>query len=369
MRLTLTLQLILVLTVVHIIPCMAIDDIAVQGIFVPATDRHIEYIGRTCTDPNGHVFFSYPGTQAIVSFSGTSLKMAVKPRSGHFMVQVDDEQPRKVSCMAEPDSIVSLAESLAHGNHTARIMYVVEGYELHPAFRGFIIDAGSTLTDNRPQPARKIEFIGDSMTCGYGNEDEDPKSAFSYDTENHYLTYAAITARHLNAQHVVVARSGIGIYRNWGQPLEGSPDAMPALYDRTLFYDSTYVWDYSRYTPQVVCINLGTNDTSQNRYDTSLMETAYKTFVRHIRTKYPEARIVLLSGSMLSGKPLADVKAAMDRAVAALHADGDDEVYRFDMSPQDGSLGYGANYHPSLRQHDRMAAELTAFLRTIMLWQ
>ena len=103
MRLTLTLQLILVLTVAHIIPCMASDDIAVQGIFVPATDRHIEYIGRTCTDPNGHVLFSYPGTQAIVSFSGTSLKMAVKPRSGHFMVQVDDEQPRKVSCMAEPD--------------------------------------------------------------------------------------------------------------------------------------------------------------------------------------------------------------------------------------------------------------------------
>lgn len=368
MRLTFTLRLILMLTVAHIIPCMADDDVAVQGIVVPATDRHIEYTGRTCTDHNGRVLFSYPGVQALVSFSGTSLKMSVKPRSGYFMVQVDDALPRKVSCMAEQDSIVSLADSLSSGNHTAKVMYVVEGYELHPAIRGFIIDAGCTLTDNHPQPARRIEFIGDSMTCGYGNEDEDPTSAFSYDTENHYLTYAAITARRLNAQHTVVARSGIGIYRNWGQSLEGSPDAMPALYDRTLFYDSIPLWDYSRYTPQVICINLGTNDTSQDRYDTSRMETAYKTFVRHIRTKYPEAKIVLLSGSMLSGKPLADVKAAMDRAVAALRADGEKEVYRFDMSPQDGSLGYGANYHPSLRQHDRMATELTAFLRTLMQW-
>ncbi len=357
------------LTVARIIPCLANDSIAAQGLFVPATDRHIEYIGRTCTDPNGHVLFSYPGTQAVVSFSGTSLKMVVKPHSGYFMAQIDDEAPHKVPCMAETDSIISLAQSLHCGNHTARIMYVVEGYDLHPAFRGFIIDAGSTLTDTPQQPARHIEFIGDSMTCGYGNEDDNPKNSFSYDTENHYRTYAAITARRLNAQHVVVARSGIGIYRNWGQPLEGSPDAMPAIYDRTLFYDSTYVWDYSRYTPQVVCTNLGTNDTSQQRYDTTRMSAAYKNFVRHIRAKYPEAKIVLLSGSMLSGKSLADVRTAMDKAVAALRSEGDGEVYRFDMSPQDGSLGYGANYHPSLRQHDRMATELTAFLRTLMQWQ
>ena len=369
MRLTFTLRLLLMLTLMHLIPCLANNRVAAQGLFVPATDRHICYIGRTCIDPNGHVLFSYPGTQAVVSFSGTSLKMVVKPHSGYFMAQIDDAAPQKVSCMAETDSIISLAESLSCGNHIARIMYAVEGYDLHPAFHGFIVDAGSTLTDSPQQPARRIEFIGDSMTCGYGNEDDDPKHPFSYDTENHYHTYAAITARRLNAQHVVVARSGIGIYRNWGQPLEGSPDAMPAIYDRTLFYDSTYVWDYTRYTPQVVCINLGTNDTSQQRYDTTRMSAAYKTFVEHVRAKYHEAKIVLLSGSMLSGKSLADVRAAMDKAVAALRSEGDNEVYRFDMSPQDGSLGYGANYHPSLRQHERMATELTAFLRTLMQWQ
>ena len=44
------------------------------------------------------------------------------------------------------------------------------------------------------------------------------------------------------------------------------------------------------------------------------------------------------------------------------------EIYRFDMSPQTGSLGIGASYHPSMRQHQKMASELTAFLKKLMKW-
>jgi hypothetical protein len=50
------------------------------------------------------------------------------------------------------------------------------------------------------------------------------------------------------------------------------------------------------------------------------------------------------------------------------HKAGDEEVYRFDFSPSTGSLKYGADYHPSVWQHELMAAELTAFLRTLMQW-
>ena len=77
---------------------------------------------------------------------------------------------------------------------------------------------------------------------------------------------------------------------------------------------------------------------------------------------------MLLSGSMLSGKPLADVKRAMDKVVAERKEAGDTEVYRFDMSPQTGSLGYGANWHPSMRQQQKMANELTAYLKELMNW-
>ena len=44
-------------------------------------------------------------------------------------------------------------------------------------------------------------------------------------------------------------------------------------------------------------------------------------------------------------------------------------VYRFDMSPQTGALGYGADYHPSRRQANKMAKELSAYLTKITGWK
>ena len=40
----------------------------------------------------------------------------------------------------------------------------------------------------------------------------------------------------------------------------------------------------------------------------------------------------------------------------------------FDFTYQNGSLGYGNDYHPSIWQHEKMAAELTAYLRSLMKW-
>ena len=135
-----------------------------------------------------------------------------------------------------------------------------------------------------------------------------------------------------------------------------------------MFTDPTELWDHSLYTPDVVCVNLGTNDTGGGQYDFGLLTDGYRKFVSHLRDIYPKAKIVLLSGSMLSGKPLDDVKRAMDAVVSERKQAGDSEVYRFDMSPQTGSLGYGANWHPSMRQQQKMANELTAYLKDLMNW-
>ena len=47
---------------------------------------------------------------------------------------------------------------------------------------------------------------------------------------------------------------------------------------------------------------------------------------------------------------------------------GDTNVYRFDMTSQSGDLGYGAAWHPSKWQHEKMAGELIAYLRGLMKW-
>ena len=340
----------------------------VWGTFVKPSDPAIQYVGRiNFTNPERPLFV-YPGIQITANFSGTSLRMMAKPESGYFMAQVDDGMPFKVAFRGKQDSIVTLATALPKGEHRICLNYCIEGYELRPEFWGFWLDEGCSLLPPTPLPQRRIEFIGNSITCGYGNESLSREEHYSYETQNHYYSYAARTARALNAQYIAVARSGIGIYRNYGGPKTGNADNMPAEYPFTCYHDKSQRWDFSRFTPQVVCLNLGTNDTSTGICDKKKLIEAYGDFYNTLRGHYPEAKIVLLTGSMLNGKELETVKEALDTVAAEAKKKGDNEVYRFDMSPQDGSLMMGADWHPSYWQHEKMANELTAFLRSLMKW-
>ena len=175
------------------------------------------------------------------------------------------------------------------------------------------------------------------------------------------------------------ARSGIGAYRNYGEAKTGSPrSCMPVQYEYTgyawdlkLREEPTFLrekWDFSRYQPDVVCINLGTNDLSTNNYDVKLLKQGYQRLLKLVRDHNPKAKIVFLCGSMLGGKELEIAKKTLDEVTAEANKAGDKEVYRFNFTPQNGDLGYGNDYHPSLWQHEKMAAELAAYLRALMHW-
>lgn len=325
---------------------------------VPANDPNISYMGRIHWDEKGEGAFNYPGTSAMLRFKGTGIGMETSPGSGKFVVEIDDEKP--VSIMInQNDSVVMLAENLPDTIHNVRITYAIEGFEFNPHFRSFQVNGELLPPDEKPE--LKIEFIGNSITCGYGIEADDPKIGFTYDTENHTMSYAYKTARALDADFNVVARSGIGIYRNYGGPKEGDEHTMPLEYDYTMIYNHDYKWDHKQFEPDIICINLGTNDTSENNYDISLYESHYRDFLKHLRELHPDAKIVLLTGSMLNDKALDDVKVVLDKLSSE-----DEQVYRFDMTPHTGDLGYGADYHPSAKQAEKMAEELIPFLQNLI---
>lgn len=336
---------------------------------IAASDARIQYVGRVnFTNPDAPLF-TYPGVQIIAGFEGTSIRMVAKPKSAFYMAQIDENEPFKVDFFNQEDSVLLLAEALPEGRHSIKLMHITEGYELRPEFYGFILDPGKDLTEAPALPQRKIEFIGNSITCGFGVEATVGTAPFAYETENHYYSFASLTARALEAQYMVVARSGIGIFRNYNGPYDGNQEtAMPALYKYTNYNDTTELWDFSQYTPDVVCVNLGTNDASAGRYNKTKLREAYASFLQNLRDRYPEAKIVMMSGCMLSGQRMKDVEDAQDAVVAEINEKGDKEVYRFTFPAQDGSLGYGASYHPSMQQQEKMANELTPFLRELMGW-
>lgn len=341
-----------IMTATVVIGCQTAKDNRIK-----ADNPEINYMGRIYWNEDGEGEFTYPGTTAMVRFKGTGIGMEASPGSGKFMVEIDGSDPVAVN-FTPSDSLLTLAENLKDTIHDVRITYALEGYELKPRFRGFVIDG--KLLPAAFRPDLKIEFIGNSITCGYGIEDDNPDHDFSYDTENHTMTYAYKTARALDADFNVVARSGIGIYRNYGGAREGDTQTMPLEYDYTMLYNHDHEWDHSKFHPDIICINLGTNDTSLDNYDIALYEQRYRDFLSHLRDIHPKAKIVLLTGAMLQDQALADVKTVLDRL-----ASEDSQVYRFDMSPQTGELGYGASWHPSARQAERMADELIPFLREL----
>ena len=357
----------------------AIITVPLKGTVIKPSNPDIVYTGRISFTNPDRPAWNFPGIQIIAAFEGTSLRMIAKPKSGYFMAQIDQAEPFKVAFRGERDSVVTLATALTDGRHLVRLMYVIEGYEFYPEFWGFVLDKGRQLVDAPVLPSRKIEFIGNSITCGYGNEGLKKEEHFDYATENHYYSYASITARNLEAQHWVVARSGIGAYRNYDGPKTGNPESnMPVQYEYTgyawkpeLRQQPTFLrekWDFSRYQPDVVCINLGTNDLSTNNYDPALLKNGYQKLLKMVRQHNPHAKIVFLTGTMLYNQELQLAKRLLDEANAEAQKAGDKEVYRFDMAPIDGNAFYGNDWHPNIYQDEKMAGELTAYLRKLMNW-
>lgn len=338
--------------------------------FIPATDKQIAYVGRVSLQSGRYARFGYPGVQIRAVFQGTSLRMKMKPNSGYYMVELDNRKPFKIQC-PEKDSVMSVAANLPAGEHRCTVTFCTEGLYHRPQFWGFLLDDGCVLIGRPFLPERKIEFIGNSITCGFGIEGATGKEKFRYSTQNQYYTYDAITARNLNAQCVLVARSGIGVYRNCGGKVQGDTEIMPAVYPYTLFGTKGEKWDFRRYTPDVVCINLGTNDTSGPGYDTTLLYNGFVDFYKTVRSHYPKAKIVLLSGTMIrhGSKRELELNGTLDKVAAEARRQGDSQVYRFDMTPEDGTMGWGSCYHPSMKRHARMAEELTAYLREITGWK
>lgn len=339
---------------------------AADGIVRPS-DPGFRYVGRISFANPDAPRMGFTGAQIYANFTGTSVSMIMKPQSGFFVAVVDSGKPITVQSLK--DSVVTIAKGLKPGTHSLAIYQSTEAPDVEfPVFYGLKLDPGAGLDKAPVLPTRKIEFIGNSITCGKGALDTtQKKNRDDIAFESWFLSYDAEVARRLNAQCMVVARSGIGIYRNNGDPKGGTEYTMQHFHQRTLFTIDSEMWDYSSYQPDLVCINLGTNDTAQS-YDVQLLKKGALQFFGDVRQRYPKAKIVVLTGPMRSGQRLADQKAALDYAVNQLKAKGDKEIYRFDFPHDTGKYGYGTGMHPSTGEHKYMADLLTPYLQKLMNW-
>ena len=78
----------------------------------------------------------------------------------------------------------------------------------------------------------KVEFIGDSITCGFGNMSNERDHMFYSIDENGWNSHAAIASRQLNASFSILSFSGITVSRGIGN-FQWMIPSMPELYPYT----------------------------------------------------------------------------------------------------------------------------------------
>ncbi|HEY3356589.1 MAG TPA: SGNH/GDSL hydrolase family protein [Polyangia bacterium] len=303
---------------------------------------------------------AWSGSAIAARFSGAAVAVRLRGAGDWFAVTLDGaELPPLALTPAQEGYPVALG--LPPGEHDLVLTKRTEPLVGEAQLLGFDLAPGGRLLPPPPAPARRLEFVGDSITAGFGVLGRDASCPFSADTEDFTRTYAALTARALGAEPVAVAWSGRGVCRNYG---DEPGDPMPALYERTLPARAESRWDFTRFTPDAVVLNLGTNDFSVGRAPpAAAFVAAYGGLVRRIRAAYDRAPVVCTLGPMLSPGELATARAHVAAAV-----DGLADVHLLEHPPQDPADGFGCDGHPSVTTHRRMAARLTALLRTALGW-
>jgi len=349
---------------------------------IEADDPDIDYTGRIdFSDPKAPSF-AYPGVSIVASFEGSSIDvlMADSGAEDYFNLSIDSGEPQ-VFRSGSGMRTFGAGRDLGPGVHTIKIFKRTESACGTAAFGGFVLEAGEGLVPTEGLPERRIEFVGDSITCGFGDRvsthhpDDFP---FTSANEDCSLSWGALTAEALGARFVATAYSGRGVFRNYDASEGGT---VPELYG-TIFPDRAGAapWDTSRYVPDVLVVNLGTNDYSSlqtlddlgpEAFDAGF-SGAYRAFLAELRTYYPKAAIVCAVGPMLSdGEPAGQrswtrIQLAVSDLVDSLREAGDRSIRYLRLEPQTGP--YGEDWHPSAATHARMAAAAVRLIRSATGW-
>ena len=346
--------------------CVASNSFS-QKKSIPYSDKHISYEGRIpfATDAAA---LTWPGTSVRINFIGTGISGTFKDQdtANYFNVIIDNDSIYKIQFDTTKKTVV-LAAGLSYGKHSLQLFKRTEWDKGKTFFYGFEFNGKNKILKPTKLPKRKIEFFGNSITCGYAINDnvhDSPNGFF----ENNYDAYAAITARHYHAQYHCTSKSGIGITVSW------FPLIMPEMYNRLDPTDSISKWDFSKYTPDVVVINLLQNDSwivnmpnneqFKKRFgtkapDSNFIINAYKNFVQTIRTTYPKAQIICMLGNMDITRKGSPWPGYVQQAVEQLN---DKKIFTY-FSPYKETPG-----HPKVKEQQMLAEGLIQFIDQHVKW-
>lgn len=325
----------------------------------------IKYLGRFDFSKKDEVDFSFPASSIKINFEGTKISATLKSTGRDYYTVICDGVIINESFRVIKKKEYVLAENLENKPHILELYKRTESIMGLTTFYGFNIFDGKLL-EKPLDDERKIEIIGDSISCGYGNEADNEYISFNPQNENCYLSYGAISARELNASLHITAWAGLGVSRNF----DDSPLTMVDRLDFITSKGSNPKWDFNNFIPQIVVINLGTNDFYNRRPDNKLFIQRYSELIDKILNNYNDVKILCSIGPMLKGSELENIKKYIKEAINSFSYDEDikNRIFFLEFNEQKEENGYGEGYHPNLITHKLMSKQLTEKIKEIINW-
>lgn len=357
--------------------------------------ERVTFFGRTLFDRHENaIFFNWTGAGFELTFHGTKVAAVLDGRTDFYPTEGTNipwlavfmdgaRTPSRIFDVPEGARSYTIFESPTPETHTIRVVKRSENSKGRVSIRSLSI-AGDLL----PTPARarrpRLEFIGDSITCGFGNE-TDETGMFKTALENGFLAYGAVAAELLDAEYHSICISGIPLCNSYNEnftiKLPDFSDFKPprrAMEDYYAYTDRFQQeasgvtsgfeeWDFKRFQPDAIVINLGTNDAFRSKAsggdpeEERHFEKRYKEFLHLVRRLNGAGPVIVCTLGSMDYFLYDNILRAAD-AYRAETVDTRIFCYKF------GGIflweeGIGALDHPSVKTHARMGKELAGVLR------
>ena len=322
-----------------------------------ANHKNITSIGRFELLANNNLKTWASGAYITFSFAGVFCEIAildeVKHGSYHNIISiiVDGGKAQKVFLKDSKTILKIKGLNPKKKNHS---VLICKNTEAAIGFIEFVSIKCKKLLRQNQNSQNLIEFIGDSITCGFGNDctEKTKNKGKWYEKHNAYFSFGPIVARKFSKNWLLTSVSGIGLTRSCC----GTKSTLPQIYDKiNLNVDGENAPKYKS-APKLICITLGQNDGFQK---TDLFVSTYFKFVQKLKNRYPKTKIICCSSPMATRKLKDFQERNLNKLAQKFKTNNIKRTYLFLYK---GIYRNGYLFHPSIQEHKKIAAELIDFI-------
>ncbi len=265
---------------------------------VAANDLHVAFMGRTELS-GGKMRLGFPGVTIRFVYRGPAPTVLLSADTANcfFNLSCNGWDPVLIHLQPGANRLALPTGTAPAGGWSVELVRRTESWMGCASFDGLVLPTGGELLPAPPGPDRRLLLIGDSITCGEYDERFPPENDDTPRSTNVARSYGMLLARWLGAQVHLVCYGGRGITRDWSGKTD--TNTVPVFFERAMPDEPDSRWDHSRYTPDVVIINVGT-DLDAGLPDAEKFAEAYAAFVGRVRAVHPHAYLILTESAYQS---------------------------------------------------------------------